>query len=91
MTRVSSELIKLNRKALLIGAMLLLCSATALTLRITVAQTGPVFHIVLANWPHDDPGSSLDAIRNVGIRGGRIEAISASPLRGQTVIDARGL
>jgi N-acyl-D-aspartate/D-glutamate deacylase len=91
MTRVSSELIKRNRKALLIGLMLALCSVTALTRRITVAQTDPVFDIVLANGRTMDPESSLDAIRHIGIRGGRIEAISASPLRGQTVIDARGL
>jgi N-acyl-D-aspartate/D-glutamate deacylase len=91
MTRVSSELIKRYRKALLIGVMLLLCAAPALTRRITVAQTDQVFDIVLANGRTIDPESSLDTIRHIGIRGGRIEAISASPLRGQTVIDARGL
>ena len=38
-----------------------------------------------------DPESHLDAVRNVGIRGGKVAAISAAPLQGRTVIDARGL
>jgi len=38
-----------------------------------------------------DPESGLDGIRNVGIRGGRIESISGSTLTGARVIDARGL
>ncbi|HEV2385993.1 MAG TPA: amidohydrolase family protein [Candidatus Acidoferrales bacterium] len=38
-----------------------------------------------------DPESGLDAIRNVGITGGTIRAISAQPLDGRTVIDAAGL
>jgi N-acyl-D-aspartate/D-glutamate deacylase len=38
-----------------------------------------------------DPESGLDAVRNVGIRGHAIAAISEGPLRGTTVIDAKGL
>lgn len=38
-----------------------------------------------------DPASGLDAVRNVGIRGGRIEAISENALEGGRVIDAAGL
>jgi Spy/CpxP family protein refolding chaperone len=38
-----------------------------------------------------DPDSGLDAVRNLGIRGGVVEAISAAPLEAQEVIDARGL
>lgn len=38
-----------------------------------------------------DPESGLDGIRNVGIRGGKIAAISAQPLRGARTIDAKGL
>jgi N-acyl-D-aspartate/D-glutamate deacylase len=57
-------------------------------------------HPLFAQAPYDivirggrviDPESRLDAIRNVGIRGGRIAAISATPLRGRQTIDARGL
>jgi len=35
--------------------------------------------------------SDLDAVRHIGIRGGKIAAISASPLRGSTVQDVKGL
>jgi len=38
-----------------------------------------------------DPESKLDAVRNVGIRAGRIEAISDQALNGTRVIDATGL
>jgi dihydroorotase len=38
-----------------------------------------------------DPESGLDAVRNVGIRGGKIGAISNAPLEGKQTIDAKGL
>ncbi len=38
-----------------------------------------------------DPETSLDAMRDVGINGGRIAAISETPLLGKKSIDARGL
>jgi len=38
-----------------------------------------------------DPESGLDAVRNVGIRGAKIVAISSSPLEGKQTIDAQGL
>ena len=38
-----------------------------------------------------DPETNLEAIRNVGIRGGKIAAVSQAPLRGRTTIDAHGL
>ena len=38
-----------------------------------------------------DPESGLDAVRHVGVSGGVIRAISAEPLRGKTVMDAKGL
>ena len=38
-----------------------------------------------------DPESGLDAIRNVGVREGRIEVITEEPLEGARVIDAAGL
>jgi dihydroorotase len=49
------------------------------------------YDIVLANGRVMDPGSGLDAVRNVGIRGGRIAAVSQSPLQGRTVVDVKGL
>jgi len=38
-----------------------------------------------------DPESKLDAVRNVGIRAGRIAAIRSTPLAGKQTIDAAGL
>ncbi len=50
-----------------------------------------VYDVVIRGGRVIDPESRLDAVRNVGIRGGRIAAISRGPLRGMQVIDARGL
>src|SRR5262245_42137227 len=38
-----------------------------------------------------DPETGLDAVRDVGIREGRIARISEAPLDGTRVLDARGL
>ncbi|MBI3567977.1 MAG: amidohydrolase family protein [Gemmatimonadetes bacterium] len=38
-----------------------------------------------------DPESKLDAVRSIGISGGKVAAIAAGPLRGKQVIDAKGL
>ncbi|CAN5758008.1 amidohydrolase family protein [soil metagenome] len=54
-------------------------------------QNAAEFDIVLANGRVIDPESNTDAVRYVGIRGNKIAAISAKPLRGRTVVDARGL
>ena len=50
-----------------------------------------VYDVVIRGGRVIDPESRLDAVRNVGLRGGRIAAISRGPLRGMQVIDARGL
>ena len=49
------------------------------------------FDLVIANGRVVDPESGLDAVRNVGISGRTIAAISADRLNGRTVIDASGL
>jgi N-acyl-D-aspartate/D-glutamate deacylase len=54
----------------------------------------------LAQQPYDlvvsggrvmDPESKTDAVRNVGIRGGKVAAIRSTPLSGKRTIDATGL
>jgi N-acyl-D-aspartate/D-glutamate deacylase len=55
------------------------------------AQALQTFDLVLRNGRVMDPESGLDAIRNVGITGKRIAAISRQPLRGKTEVDATGL
>jgi N-acyl-D-aspartate/D-glutamate deacylase len=52
------------------------------------AQT---YDIVLSGGRVIDPESGLDAIRNVGINGPKIVAISTQALKGNTVVDAKGL
>src|SRR5258708_39217305 len=46
---------------------------------------------VIANGRVMDPESGLDAVRNGGIRSGKIAVISSGPLEGQQTIDARRL
>ena len=49
------------------------------------------YDLVILNGRVMDPETKLDAVRSVGVTGGRIETVSAAPLRGRTVIDAHGL
>jgi N-acyl-D-aspartate/D-glutamate deacylase len=49
------------------------------------------YDVVIANGRVMDPESRTDGVRWVGIRGGKIAALSTTPLRGITVLDARGL
>src|SRR5712692_9089988 len=49
------------------------------------------YDIVLANGRVIDPAAGLDAVRHIGIRGSQIAAVSASPLRGKTLVDMAGL
>jgi dihydroorotase len=46
------------------------------------------YDLVIAGGRVMDPESRLDATKHVGIRGGRIEALSNTPLQGTRVIDA---
>jgi N-acyl-D-aspartate/D-glutamate deacylase len=64
--------------------LVLACASSAL------AQQPP-YDVVIANGRVVDPESRLDATRFVGIRNGKIEAISAAPIGGKTTIDAKGL
>ena len=49
------------------------------------------YDIVLQGGRVIDPESNLDAVRNVGITGNTVLAITPNALTGRTVIDARGL
>ena len=64
------------------------------TVCFTLAACGgeqpPAFDLVIANGRVMDPESGLDAVRHVGIRGARIEAVSETPLTGARVIEASG-
>ncbi len=52
------------------------------------AQT---YDVVIAGGRVLDPETGVDAIRHLGLRNGKIVAMSASPLEGKRVLDAQGL
>lgn len=53
-------------------------------------QPAPTYDLVIANGRVMDPESGLDAVRHVGIRAGKIAAISETPLQGTRVVEASG-
>jgi dihydroorotase len=61
--------------------------------RFAIAQASPeqVYDVVITGGRVMDPESGLDAVRNVGIIGGKIRIISEAPLQGKQTIDAKGL
>ncbi|MFN8572233.1 MAG: amidohydrolase family protein [Gemmatimonadaceae bacterium] len=64
--------------------------ASLLALSTAVAQ-GPVYDRVILNGRVMDPESGVDGVRNLGIRGTTIAAMSKGPLVGKDTIDAKGL
>ncbi|MEO7651558.1 MAG: amidohydrolase family protein [Bryobacteraceae bacterium] len=57
----------------------------------SAALTAQTYDVVIRGGRVIDPESRLDAVRDIGIAGGRIAAIAASGLNGRAVIDATGL
>ena len=57
----------------------------------SACATPPPFDLVVANGRVLDPETGLDAVRNVGIRDGRIALVTTDPLMGRATIDASGL
>jgi N-acyl-D-aspartate/D-glutamate deacylase len=53
--------------------------------------TEDFYDVVVLNGRVMDPESNLDAVRNLGIRSGKIQTITSKSLKGRTVIDAKGL
>jgi hypothetical protein len=78
----------------------LACSAVTLAVQIAHAQASSppanklsshAYDLVLRNGRVIDPETKLDAVRNVGIDGGHIAAISTGQLTGKTIVDVTGL
>jgi N-acyl-D-aspartate/D-glutamate deacylase len=65
--------------------------ALSLLFAITTFVAAQQFDVVLEAGRVIDPETGLDAIRNVGIRDGKIASISAAALAGRRVIHAAGL
>ena len=53
--------------------------------------TPPVYDRVILGGRVIDPASQLDAVRNIGLLGGRVAVITTAAIRGRDTIDARGL
>src|SRR5467141_4796736 len=79
----------LNGGKAVLSLTLLLCPA-ALVPKPRVAADD-IYDIAILNGRVMDPESGLDAVRNVGISGGQIRAISSEALKGKQTIDAKGL
>jgi N-acyl-D-aspartate/D-glutamate deacylase len=56
-----------------------------------VRAQSAVYDVVIRNGRVHDPESGLDGVRSIGIQGGKIAAISADPLQGTQVFEAKGL
>lgn len=76
----------------------LACLLTVSLILVAPAMVAPsavaaqeTYDVVIRGGHVMDPETGLDAIRNVGIRGQTVVAISEDELQGQTVIDADGL
>src|SRR6185295_18126452 len=70
-----------TRRAFLIGA-------ASLAVAPLTAQT---FDLVIRDGRVLDPEPGLDAVRNIGIAGGRVAAVTADRITAGTTIDASGL
>jgi amidohydrolase family protein len=66
-----------------------LAALAAATISVVAQQAS--YDLVIVNGRVLDPETGLDAVRNVGITGGRIAAVSPDALAGRATIDARGL
>jgi N-acyl-D-aspartate/D-glutamate deacylase len=63
-------------------------TALLLVLQLT---TPPVYDRVILGGRVIDPASNFDAVRNIGLSGGRIAVITTEAIAGRDTIDARGL
>ncbi len=75
----------------LIVSLLLLVFATNLTSAQTKLVSAQKYDLVLEGGRVMDPETGMDAIRNVGIRDGKVVAISSELLSGRRVVHAAGL
>ncbi|MGE0131595.1 MAG: amidohydrolase family protein [Blastocatellales bacterium] len=80
----------LLRLPLLFGALIGSAIAGAIVLK-SAATAARDFDIVILNGRVIDPESKLDAVRNIGVSGGKIQTITTKPLTGRAQIDAKGL
>lgn len=71
-----------------------LLAATLMTSLIAMSAASAAddaYDVVIVNGRVMDPESGLDAVRNVGLSGGKVAAISTAAMQGRRTIDAKGL
>ncbi len=81
----------LHMQKVFFGSWLLLVSITNHSCNKGSSSEGKDFDIVILNGRVIDPESNLDAIRNIGIREGKVQLITKKEITGKTLIDAKGL
>src|SRR5579871_6748989 len=64
---------------------------TLAALALSLLANAQSYDLVIRGGRVIDPESKLDAVRNIGILHGKVQAITESPLDGRAVIDAAGL
>ncbi|MGH9612118.1 MAG: amidohydrolase family protein, partial [Bryobacteraceae bacterium] len=60
-------------------------------LGLAVTATAQRYDVVISRGRVIDPETKLDGVRDVGIRNGKIAAVSEAPLEGRQLVDAHGL
>jgi len=76
---------------ILLALILLMISFTANNCKKSASSAEGDYDIVILKGRVIDPGSNLDAVKNIGIREGRIQMITERKILGNTTIDAGGL
>lgn len=81
-----------RRSRLIVSLCFLVAALCAITpINFATPEPPPEYDVVILNGRVIDPESGLDAIRNIGINKGTIQAISEKSLRGRNTVLATGL
>ena len=86
---MTAKLLK-TRPVAKLSISLILVFSSMMSLQTGNAKTD-FYDVVVLNGRVMDPESNLDAVRNLGISGGKVQTITSKSLKGRTVIDAKGL
>jgi N-acyl-D-aspartate/D-glutamate deacylase len=88
-------MLRISLRKIIVLVVLMAFAAAAVNLapasKLKLAAGSEPYDVVIANGRVMDPESGLHAVRNIGISGGKIRAISEKPLTGKQTIDAKGL
>ena len=83
--------VHIRRRVSAVSTIVLLILTFLILGRVASTAAAPEYDVVILNGRVIDPESKLDAIRNIGITNGTMQAISASSMRGRTTVLATGL